>query len=412
VIAQDTDVVIVGAGPYGLSLAAHLEARGVSHRIFGQPMTFWRAMPVGVNLKSLAFATNVYVPAKGHTFPEWCRRQGLEDFEPCTMQSFADYGMEMQRRFVPQVEPTEVTRVSASAPRGFEVTLADGRRVRARRVVCATGLSHFARVPEALRGLPPELALHTFFLSDYSRFSGKEVAVVGAGASAVEAGALVREAGGASQVLARAPEAVFHGRTLRTRPLLERVREPMTVLGGGRMSWVLQEFPLFPHLLPENRRIRFVRGYLGPASPWWIKDRVIGKVPLHVNCEVIAAMPRGGRVELTVGRKGGADWKLEVDFVIAGTGYDIDTRRIGYLDEALLPRIARTAGAPALSIDFESSVRGLYFVGPVSSMSFGPLVRFVAGAEFTVRRLARHLAGPLGVRSLARRGAALLSRGA
>jgi thioredoxin reductase len=373
-------------------------------------MKFWRGMPVGVNLKSLAFATNIFVPERGHTFDEWCRQRGLEDFEPCTMQSFAEYGMWMQSRFVPDLEPHEVTCVSATSS-GFEVTLANGMRVNARRVVFATGLSYFARLPEVLRELPPELATHTFFLSDYSVFRGKEVAVIGGGASAIEASALVREAGGTSQVLVREREAIFHGRTARVRPLLERIREPITVLGGGRKHWVLQELPFAVHFLPEARRVRLVKGYLGPASPWWIKDRVIGKVPIHPNSEVVAARAAGDRVQLTVRRAGEKERALEVDRVIAGTGYNVDLARLPYLDPELRRRIRQTERAPALSINFESSVKGVYFMGPASAMSFGPLFRFVAGAEFTTSMVARHLAGPVAeMKTFARRSMARLSR--
>src|SRR5580698_5816744 len=126
-MAQDTDVTIVGSGPYGVGLAAHLRARRVKYRIFGESMRFWRDMPVGVNLKSLAFATNIYVPEQGNTFPRWCVQNGLEDFEPCTMQSFAAYGCEMQRRFVPDLEEVLVTNVQVR-DREFEVTLASGER--------------------------------------------------------------------------------------------------------------------------------------------------------------------------------------------------------------------------------------------------------------------------------------------
>src|ERR1700757_2120369 len=135
-----TDVAIVGAGPYGLSLAAHLRARGVKYRIFGEAMRFWLNMPIGVNLKSLAFATNIYVPKHGYSFPNWCRQHGLEDFEPCTMQSFSAYGFEMQKRFVPDVEEVLVTNVGSRSG-GFELALSSGERLYSRKVVVCTGLS-------------------------------------------------------------------------------------------------------------------------------------------------------------------------------------------------------------------------------------------------------------------------------
>ena len=53
-----TRVVIIGAGPYGLSVAAHLRAHGVAFRIFGAPLDSWRNhMPVGMMLKSDGFAS-------------------------------------------------------------------------------------------------------------------------------------------------------------------------------------------------------------------------------------------------------------------------------------------------------------------------------------------------------------------
>jgi pyridine nucleotide-disulfide oxidoreductase len=388
---EDADVLIVGAGPYGLSLASQLRKRNVSFRIIGQVMKFWRDMPIGMNLKSPAFGTNIYVPERGHTFPEWCRRRGLEDFEPCTMQSFAEYGLWMQKRFVPDLESEEVVNVFPGL-KGFDVTLSSGKRTNARRIVFATGLSYLARIPEVLRELPRELASHTYFLSDYSNFRGKEVAVIGGGASAIEAAALVHEAGGQAQVLLRKAEAVFDVRSERVRPMLERIREPMTVLGAGRRHWVLQHFPLLVHFLPEARRVRFVQRYLGPASPWWIKDRVLGKVPLHVKSEVTAARPVGDRVRLTIRSDGHAGREMEVDRVIAGTGYDMDLARLSYLDSVLRQHILRTERLPSLSVRFESSMKGLYFIGPMSAISFGPLFRFVAGADFAARMLARHLA--------------------
>src|SRR5262249_48055711 len=140
-----------------------------------------------------------------------------------------------------------------------------------------------------LQGLGTDHMRHTSSIDNYSVFRGKRVAVIGGGASAVEAGALVHEAGGAAEIFVRGPKVIFHDRTPRIRPLLARIKDPISVLGQSRKGWVLQNFPLIVHFLPTERRTRFVRGYLGPESPWWIKDRVIGKVPIRLQQEVVGA---------------------------------------------------------------------------------------------------------------------------
>jgi len=358
-------------------------------------MKFWRDMPAGINLKSFAFATSVYVPSRGHTFPEWCRANGLEDFEPCTMASFAAYGMQMQDRFVPHLEPVEVTKVSGRTDGRFELSLASEERLSARRVVFATGLSHLATVPDVLQRLPKGLVTHTFFVSDYSAFKGKEVAVIGGGASAVEAGALVHEAGGRAEVLVRDAYAIFHDKLDPNRSLYYRLRYPHSIVGPGFKNRMMQEAPFLLHFFPESYRVRLVKSYLGPASPWWIKDRVLGKVPITLRTNIVSAEPTGSRVRLVLRTSGAPERVLEVDHVIAGTGYDADVDRLAYLDPDLRRRIRRVERAPALSRNFESSAPGLYFVGPIAAMSFGPIFRFVGGAQYVAPALSRHLAGPM-----------------
>jgi FAD-dependent urate hydroxylase len=387
---RETDVAIIGAGPYGLSLAANLRARGVKYSVFGETMRFWLNMPAGVNLKSLAFATNISVPKSGFSFPDWCRQQGIEDFEPCTMQSFAAYGLEMQKMFVPDVQQTLVRNVTLSSG-GFHLALSSGEVVHSRKVVVCTGLSELANVPDVLRNLPPDCMRHTFDVSEYSQFRGKTVAVIGAGASAVEAAALVHEAGGYSELFIRGDEIVFHGRTPRVRPLWERVTNPLTVLGASRKSWILEQLPLIVHRLPRERRTRFVKNYLGPASPWWIRDRVLGKVQIHVRHELVEARNAGEGVRLKIRNGRGSLRNVEADFVIAGTGYDMNVARLNFLDPEIVARIHCTERAPTLDSNFECSLSGLHFTGPLSFMCFGPLFRFVTGAEVTARRLADHL---------------------
>src|SRR6202022_4560770 len=140
------DVVIVGAGPYGLSLASQLSARGVERRIFGFPMQAWRQMPPGMCLKSFGFATSIPTPQRHFTFPEYCRTRGLEDFEPIEYATFAEYGEWFQQQLVPDLEQVHVTDITR-LDQGFEVTLETGEQLRARRVVVAVGLGYFTVIP-------------------------------------------------------------------------------------------------------------------------------------------------------------------------------------------------------------------------------------------------------------------------
>jgi hypothetical protein len=79
--------------------------------------------------------------------------------------------------------------------------------------------------------------------------------------------------------------------------------------------------------------------------------------------------------------------------VVLGTGFRIDIRRYSFLAPELVGGVRSIDGFPVLNRGFESSVPGLYFVGAIAAGSFGPLLRFVAGAEFTGPRVARHLMG-------------------
>ncbi len=387
---NDVQAAVIGAGPYGLSVAAHLGARGITTRIFGSPMSFWRSMPATINLKSFAWATNVSVPHRHYTFPEYCRARGLPDLEPCTMQSFAEYGLWVQRQLLPEVEETEVADVTSNG--AYALRLDSGEIVHARRVIVATGLSHFAKLPEPLARLPRALCSHSSEHTSLCHFAGKSVAVVGAGASALEAATLVHEAGGSPLVIARQGALVFHDRFNPRRPLRERLRQPNSVLGPGRKSWVLQHFPLLLHYLPEGRRVRFTRSYLGPAGPWWLVDRFEGKVPYRLRTRVTAAAARGARVELELTEDSGRRDTMAFDHVIAGTGFEADVDALPFLSRELRIRIRRLDLAPSVSRSFESSVPGLDFVGPSAALSFGPLFRFVTGASVAAPIVARDVA--------------------
>jgi thioredoxin reductase len=390
--ALATDVAVVGAGPYGLSVSAYLSARGVEHRIFGPPMQTWRSMPKGMFLKSPDIGTNIYTPRKGFSLLDYVAARGLPHPDPIPGELFSTYGLWAQGQLVPQLEPVEVTRL-AQPSRDFEIDLATGEKLTARRVVMATGLAYFAYVPEMLRGLPGELVTHTSDHTEYSGFRDKDVAVVGAGQSAIEAAVMLHEAGAHPQLLTRGSGAGFGSPPPPKRRLRHRILHPTSVFGPSRMGFLLEHVPLALHYLSDAKRVELTRRLWGPWGAWWIASRFEGKVRGVPNTDIVSAAPRGGRLVLTVrDRLGGSQRELIVDHLVAGTGYEPDLGVLPFLDGVLASRIRRIERAPKLSASFESSVPGLYFVGASAAFSFGPLLRFVAGAEFAAPTVVRHLA--------------------
>jgi thioredoxin reductase len=389
------DVAIIGAGPYGLSLAAHLRALGVDFRIFGCPMHTWLTqMPKGMRLKSEGFASSLYDPDSAFTLAHYCRLKAIPYADigvPVSLDTFISYGLEFQRRFVPEVENKLVVSLQRASG-GFRIGFADGDVVDARKVVIAVGISHFGYVPPVLSALSEEFASHSSKHSILDGFKGREVSVVGAGASALDLAALLHQVGASVQLLARKPVIRFHDPPgPQARSLFQRMRLPRSGLGSGWRVFFFAHAPQLFHRLPERLRLEAVRRTLGPAPAWFTKQQVVGKVPLHLGVHITQAHVQNGRVNLEIADNKGDRRTLVSDHVIAATGYKVDLGRLPFLDLNLLAEIRSVEQSPVLSPSFESSVPGLYFVGASAANSFGPVLRFALGAGFTARRLSRHL---------------------
>lgn len=389
------DVAVVGAGPYGLSLAAHLRAAGMKFRIFGKPMSTWcEHMPAGMFLKSDGFASNLSEPAGSFTLKRFCEENG-EAYEdqrlPVRLETFCAYGASFQQRLVPNLERRWVASIE-NAPEGFQLRLDDGELLTARKVVLAVGITHFDFVPPELAGLPTDLVSHSSLYGDVERFRGRSVTVIGGGASACDL-AVTLDAGGAGvNIVSRAPVVHFgEAPSGVERSLWQRLRHPSSGIGSSLRSRVYADAPWLVHYLPQRLRSRIVRRHLGPAASWTVKDRILGHIPLSLGTSILAAKPQNGKVCLTLRGQDGVETSRLTDHVIAATGYCVDVHRLGFLSENLRLRLRTVDGSPVLSRRFESSVHGLYFVGVASAASFGPVMRFAFGADYTARSLSRHL---------------------
>ncbi len=395
------DVAIIGAGPYGLSLAAHLNASGIDFRVFGKPLDTWREhMPKDMHLKSDGFASNLDTPETGGTLEEYCRAHDLPYADqglPVRLDIFNAYSGWFQKRFVPNLEETHVVGLEKS-PNGFLLTLESGERFEARQVVNAVGISWFAHIAPKLAALPDWAASHSFAHRDGERFKDREVVVLGAGASAIDLAAHLKDSGADVRVMAHAGRVRFHDAPdPMDGTLLKQIRNPSTGIGPGWRSFLCVHAPLLFHRMPERLRLKATKNHLGPAPGWFMRERVEGRIPMLLGRDILHAQTEGDRVALRTLDANGAQETVACDHVIGATGYRPELHKLPFLDAALRNQIAQVENTAILSDQFESSVPGLYFTGPAAANSFGPLMRFMVGAEFAAPRLAAQLARKLHV---------------
>jgi FAD-dependent urate hydroxylase len=390
-------VVVIGAGPYGLSAAAHLNRAGVNVRVFGEPMRSWaQNMPAGMLLRSRWEASHIADPDHELGLGNYETVAGLERAEPVPLRRFVDYGRWFQDHAVPQLERRRVTRVSPDT-HGFRVELGDGEILRAERVVVATGIVPFAWRPSLFSGLPPALVSHTADYGDLGVLGGSRVAVVGGGQSALESAALLAEVGAEVEVFVR-------GQDLRW--LLPPEEDPFaidrvnvadpglmyrahrkTALGGPASAWLAATPGLFRRL-PYRLREPIVYHFIRPRIAGWLRTR-LAEVPISTDRSVGSVSPRNGRLLLRLN-----DGSIrEVDHALLATGYHVDLARYGFLAPELVAGVRTRGGSPVLGAGFESSVPSLHFLGAPAGRSFGPVAHFVCGTWASAREVTRAVVG-------------------
>ena len=315
---------IIGAGPFGLSIAAHLGMRGMRFRIFGQPMERWlRNMPIGMMLRSEWPASSLSDPIGRFTLENFCASKGLAwNDGPLPVETFTQYALWFQSSLVPSVEQVFVRNIG-SARSGFAVELETGEHFHADNVVMATGLTNAAYVPPEVAALSPGLRSHTADHHDLSAFKGRDVVVIGAGQSALETVALLTEQQANVTVLVRQQAVKWNAAPKLCRSVAERMRRPATALGDGLGLWFCANAPGLFRYLPLRTRMAMVRRMLGPSGAWWLRGRVVDRATVLAGYSLHCAQELNGRALIQVIDRDGRHRTLSADHVIAGTGYRI-----------------------------------------------------------------------------------------
>jgi len=386
-MTTDVEVAIIGAGPFGLTAAAHLRAAGRETQVFGDPLEFWRTRtPRGMLLRSPYAGSNLDDPEAKYSLEEYQRQTGIEVRRPIPLDTFLDYGAWFQQHAVPDVDTRNVVMVRNTDNR-FRIDLGDAT-LTAQRVVVAAGVGSFAHVPPPFDIGAPDLVSHTLDEHDLGRWADRRVLVVGGGQSALESAALLHEAGADVTVVVRQPVVHWLAESgwKHTNPIIGPLLYAKPDVGPMLVSHMVahpRQYSRMPRRVQDRLAIRAIR----PAGAGWLRPR-LDDVPIRVATCVTHLSRQGDRLSVAT-----SDGRREVvDRVLLGTGYRVDLSRYEFLDKELVARVRVVNRYPVLSRAFETSVPGLHITGAPAARAFGPLMRFVAGSEFAARKIARGIA--------------------
>ncbi len=370
---------IIGAGPYGLAIAARLKAAKTDFVLLGRPMGFWReSVPCGTRL--LSTPASCSLSDTEFDYRTYANGRGRAR-ETMAGNDLVDYCLWFQRKACGDSVEQEVVEL---IPRNgaYGIRLANGSEIVAGRVVIAIGLKPFATIPTGLAGLRGRAMFHTSDLRDLSGFSGKKIIVIGSGQSAVDCAALLLEQNADVEVVARANELNWKGSPLASAND-PHVRRRWTARGAVRDF--LYEPSVF-NRLPTSLRARILRRVLVPSADRTLMARV-NQIRFTLGRKVLGACLANEKVKLHLDDQS----TRMVDYVVAGTGYRINVDGISFLSRELRSKIRTRDGFPLLNSRMETSAAGLYITGAPAAWNFGPYMWFIRGAAMAAKIASKDL---------------------
>lgn len=376
----ETDLLIVGAGPFGLAIAAQASHDRIEHLIAGKPMEFWRQnMPKGMFLRS---ACDWHLdPLDVHTIEAYLHSEGKTptDVEPLSLEFYLSYVDWFQKQ--KNIHPLKVYIQKLERTNGhFVATTVDGSIIKAQRLVLAPGFKHFAHIPPELKAkLPAHAYQHTCEFIDFSEARNQRYLIIGGRQSAFEWAALLVEAGASAVHISHrhaSPEFAVAEWAWINEVVDNMVENPNWF---RRLSQT--EKDAISHRMWSEGRLK-----LEP----WLKPRINNdRVKLWPYTE-LANCIQNESGELLVRLTNGET--LNVDHVVLATGYKVDIAQVPPLAAGnILERLKTRNGFPVLDDHFETSVPGLFITSMPAGQDFGPFFGFTVSVRTSAKLICERL---------------------
>lgn len=374
---QGVHMLIIGAGPFGLSLSAYARHLGLEHQLVGQPMDFWKThMPQGMYLRS---GRDWHLdPLNVHTIEKFLQTRGLtpSDVEPLSLRLYLDYVEWFQEQKQIETIPLCVQRLDRcrDGKNRFRATMSDGQTIAARCVVLAPGFKYFKYLPpDLVARLPRGRYSHTCDRVEFDDLKGKRCLIIGGRQSAFEWAALASEAGASAVHLSHRHNSPAFAESDWTwvTPLVEAMDEHP----GWYRALSKSDKEALNQRFWEEGRLK--------VEPW-LEARVRkDTVKLWPGTQVMTCR-ESANGELEVALDNGT--VLTVDHLILATGYKVNMNQVPFLAEGnCLDALATSNGYPVLDEQFRTTIPGLFITSMPATQDFGPFFAFTVSVRASAR---------------------------
>ncbi len=368
-----TDFLIIGAGPFGLSMTAYAKHLNIDYKIVGRTMEFWKKnMPAGMRLRS---GPDWHLDPLGeYTLVNFLKTKNIshENISPIPINLYLEYVDWFRKE--KQIEPIQeyITKLDyyADKKHRFRAYLSNNEVIEAQFVLVAIGFGYFKNIPQEMSSsLPNSYYSHTADLIDFSKLKSKNCIIVGGRQSAFESALLMKEAG------------------VREIDIVHRHKTPeFTHSDWGFVTPILDKMIDDPDYYIklsdlEKKEIndRFWQEGRLKLEPWLKELDQYEDIGINEQTNVCSShITKDGNIEVILSN----GTNLNADHLLFATGYKVDLQRVPFLKNGnILDKLATNNGFPKLKAKFQSSLPGLYFTSLPATADFGAFFGFTVSCN-------------------------------